>query len=78
METLKITREQNFIESINKWCVAISCNDGGYEVWTGGCFHKKLEKAEEEAMKIFKKSISFQKEIKKCNSPEKTEMVISI
>lgn len=76
MENIKITKEQYFIDSIDKWCVGIYCNDAGFNVWTGGFFHKNLEIAEKKAMESFRKSIAFQREVKKCNSPEKQELSV--
>ncbi len=78
MESLKITIERNFIDSIKKWCVGIQCFDKGFSVWTGGCFNKDLELAEKEAMDSFKKSVAFQREVKKCNSPEKEELIVTV
>ncbi len=74
MEDLKIIKEVKFLDSINKWCVGIWCRDGGYEVWTGGFFHKDKAVAEEEAMASFRKSIAFQRELKK--PLEKEELIV--
>lgn len=77
MNNLKITKQQNFIESIGKWCVGIWCNDQGFEVWTGGFFSNRLDVAEKEAMESFRKSIAFQREVKKCNAPEKQDLLVT-
>ena len=76
MEELKITIETKYLDSISKWCVGIWCQDGGYEVWTGGCFHKDRAKAEMEAMASFKKSVAYQRELKKM--VEKRELSVSV
>ena len=60
-EQIKIKKEVKFLESINKWCVGIWCPT--YEYWTGGFFHKKLDKAEEMAMDCLKNGIDFRREL---------------
>lgn len=73
MENLTITKEVKFLDSIQQWCVGVWCKE--YGIWTGGYFHKDIDKATELAMKSCKKSIDFKRECLKAT--ERQELVLN-
>ena len=78
MEQVKIIKEIKFLESINKWCVGIWANrEPKHSIWTGGFFHKDKQKAENEAMQSFTKSLNFWREVEKPLD-EKQELTLII
>lgn len=78
MEDLKIQKETKFLDSIGQWVVSLRLYDPAkkYDIYSPGHFHKNLAVAEENAMKEFKKSLAFQRELNKPIG--KSEFIVSI
>jgi hypothetical protein len=72
MENIKMEVESKFWNENGMWCVAVRLPEDGH--WSDSCWDKSREKAEEKVMKIVKKHIDFEREMKK--SAEKREEVL--